>query len=176
MPIGVNAWRRSAQQLARLQATRDANGGFIVEKPAGIDGAKLIIPTESQGIPAPDEAARRAMQWFRDIAAAGGSMSDLELAWHVWRPVEGEANPKLPLAATFEALANVASRRHADLNRRAEMEALPAKVVQECRRNLALAEQRLEAERRRYLAPLEAEVARAKALLASAEATLMEAA
>src|SRR5262245_46910944 len=102
----------ATDQLARLQALRDANGGLIIAKPHNIDGAKLIIPTEAQGIPAPDAAAKRAMQWLRDIAAAGGGQQDLQLAWHVWRPVEGEANPKHQLAAAFEALVIDAGRKH----------------------------------------------------------------
>jgi len=163
----------ATQELARLQALRDANSGFLVPKPPGIDGAKLIIRDDVQGIPEPDAAAKRAMQWFRDIAAAGGNSADLMLAWHAWGAVTGEANPKRPLEAPFEALAIAAGRRWQALNARAEAEALPARIVADLRRELRHAQEELERERRRYLAPLETKVANLKVALAAAESKAM---
>jgi hypothetical protein len=160
----------ATQELARLQALRDANSGFLVPKPAGIDGAKLIIRDDVQGIPEPDAAAKRAMQWFRDIAAAGGNSADLMLAWHAWGAVTGEANPKRPLEAPFEALAIAAGRRHVALMARAEEEQRPAKLLQAARANV----RQLEAEFMReskFLLPLKARLERARAELAALEVT-----
>jgi hypothetical protein len=83
-------------------------------------------------------------------------------------------NPKAGgrTAALLERLQAEAGRRHDGLLAQAVEEARPRRVYEAAKRHLRDVRERLEAERRRYLAPLEREVARAEAALAAAEKEL----
>ena len=172
----------AVQHLVRLQSMRDAGNGYILAPPPGIQHAQLVEPKDFEdrvivGQLVRNEPMKQALAHMRALAEVG-SPGDLTLFWETWHPLTQSAtvNPKYNLTPDYQQLVKEAGRRHEVLVARAEDEQRPAKVVAECRRNLQQAEARLEAERRRYLGPAEAEVARAKALLASAEATLKEAA
>jgi hypothetical protein len=111
-------------------------------------------------------------RWLGALAEAGATPADLQLAWDLWTPhAVGLVNPKTGgrTAALLERLQAEAGRQHDRLLAQAVEEARPRRVYEAAKRHLWGVRERLEIERRRYLAPLEAEVARAEAALAEAE-------
>jgi hypothetical protein len=162
----------ATERLAALDALRRQHGGLPLPMPDAMHGAGHLLPHEGgDGMHVPNPAMREAVRYFEALSEIG-TPGDMELAWSLWRTAHGIANPKGAFESRFDALKDVAGKRHAALLGQAEAEALPFRVHQEAKRHLRDARERLEAERRQHLAPLEAEVARAEAALAAAEKAL----
>ena len=98
----------AVQHLARLQATRDANGGYLIPPPAGIEAAQLIEPQDvdarQAGRLARNEPMLTALAHMRALAEIGSS-GDLTLFWETWHPLttSATANPKLNLMPEYQA-------------------------------------------------------------------------
>jgi hypothetical protein len=164
----------ATQELARLQALRDANSGFLVPKPPGIDSARLILPIDSEGMPVQgtpmlDAAGKAAMAWLAQIAALGGPQ-DVQLGWEFWRPQAGEMNPKRPTEVRLEQMKAECSKRYAALVARAEEEERPVKALQIARENVRQIEAEFMAESR-HLLPIKRRLEQAQAALAALEVT-----
>jgi hypothetical protein len=132
--------RPATAQLARLQAQREAGGGFLLPLPPNAAAAGLVQPRIGGGDePMPNEALKAVLDHFTALHEAGASPADLDLAWESWRPVAvGFANPKLWVrtVAYFDQLKTAAGQRHAELQARAYAEAAPDRIAAEKRRAL----------------------------------------
>ena len=148
----------AAQELARLDALRNANGGWLVPPPdaIGIGGV------------------RAALDWFRSVADAGGSPQDVDRAWGHWsRPLLPGSLLRTTARDQFEEIKTSAGERTAALRRRAEVEDRPRAAVATAQHALRVAEAELADVEPTYTKRQEA-VNVARARLAKAQAHLTE--
>src|SRR6185436_2434794 len=162
----------ATQELQKLDLMRAAGNGFLIPPPPGIDSARLILPTDSEGMPVQgtpmlDAAGKAAMAWLAQIAALGGPQ-DVQLGWEFWRPQAGEMNPKRPTEVRLEQMKAECSKRYAALVARAEEEERPVKALQIARENVRQIEAEFMRESK-FLLPLKARLERARAELAALE-------
>jgi hypothetical protein len=166
-PVSATAeLERRAAAVRELLAAPPADAAAAALRPGPMLADSELVP---------NAALQNFERWLGALAEAGATPADLQLAWDLWTPhAVGLVNPKAGgrTAALLERLQAEAGQRHAALLAQAEAEARPRKVYEAARRHLKGVRERLEIERRRYLAPLEAEVARAEAALAAAEKEL----
>jgi hypothetical protein len=154
---------RRAAAVRELLAAPPADAAAAALRPGSTLGDTELVP---------NAALQNFERWLGALVEAGAAPADLRLGWDLWTPhAVGLTNPKAHgrTAALLERLQAEAGRRHTALLAQAGEEARPRRVYEAAKRHLRDVRERLEAERRRYLAPLEAEVARAEAALAEAE-------
>ena len=133
----------ATQVLARLEAMRHANGGFLIPPPSNLASARLVEPATSDerfaGQAVPNKAMVEATAWLRAIAETG-SPEDLRLAWEAgWRLPGGlpsMVNPKSHLLSLYEGLMNECGRRWRVLYEAAEREALSERTAAALRTQL----------------------------------------
>lgn len=141
-----------AQELARLDALRNANGGWLVPPPPGIDNARMAPLEGAQTVAKPNAEWLALMGWLESIVAVGGEPGDLARAWAHWSPPvwSGGAHPRALARDAFDTLTARAREQTAALRRRAEIEARPQTAVRSARFELKRAEQALAGVEARY--------------------------
>ena len=161
---------------------RDAGNGYILAQPAGIRRRSSWSRQDFEdrvivGQLVRNEPMKQALAHMRALAEVGAP-GDLDLAWQTWQPL---ANRRRSTRSTlsradYEQLAKEAGRRHEVLVARAEMEAAAGEGCRRMPSQSPAGRGPAGGGAPAIPGTAEAEVARAKALLASAEATLKEAA
>ncbi|SDP41504.1 hypothetical protein SAMN04488061_2909 [Filomicrobium insigne] len=117
------------EKLADLAKRRRENE-FLVPPPiplSVLNRARARRPYSHILGPPPEEHANNKLlehmqQWLRDIADAGGFISDLRKAWGAWQPQLGAVNAKHQMFNHLDKLERDARRRECDLRNEAEWE------------------------------------------------------
>lgn len=120
----------ATERLADLQAQREANGGWLVKPPPGIDGARMVLQ-EGETLGQPNAAWMVLVAWFEEIVAAGGSPADLDRAWSHWNPPiwPGGTHPRAVARDAFDAIKQRAGKQSYELHAQAERERLEERAA-----------------------------------------------